>query len=96
MSSTRRYDYGTLVGTGALLTQECTFKPDRIVLRNDNGIMLEWNRSLPAGYAHKTIANGTRSLVTSNGITPVAGGFTLGTDSINGNGETIRFEIFGG
>jgi hypothetical protein len=97
MASSAHQSYGQFLGTGASINvTKVGFKPNTVKLSNANGIMLEWDPSLPDGYAYKTLANGTRSVISSNGITPISQGFTLGTDSINGNGEVIRFSCFGG
>lgn len=76
MSST----VGALLATGQVKATNANldvrtvgFKPRKVQVENrDNNVKIEWDETLADGYAVKTIADGTRSLVTSAGITPLA------------------------
>lgn len=87
------------VGTGALMTfkgELVGFNPRKVTVNNlTDNIMLESNSALPAAAGVKIVANGTRSYVTSAGITFVDGGFTLGTDSVNGSSSVLNIEAWG-
>jgi len=96
-----RFSVGTFEGTGAALNVKCGFKPRYVRLYNldaTNPIVLEWWHGMTAGHGLKD-SDSTRSRITSNGITQYAGtdtqgdgeGFTVGTDSVNANGETVFY-----
>ena len=91
---------GTVVGTGAAINIECGFTPVRVVVTNiTSRDGLEWTRTMTNGHALKTVAAGTRSAITSLGITPYAGtladdstGFTIGADTdVNVTAEVIHW-----
>jgi len=49
------------------------FTPSKVVVRNaTSGAMLEWQEHVVDGGGFKTVAAGTRSFVTSNGISLLA------------------------
>ena len=53
---------------------ELGFVPSKIRITNRTSLAtLEWNENLPAGYWYKTVAAGTRTLVTSAGPTVLDG-----------------------
>jgi hypothetical protein len=91
MSGGSRCYTGTFFGTGASIdVSQVGFKPRKLELNNvTSGIKLEFVESMADASGIKTLAAGTRSLVTVNGVTLSAQGFTLGTDSVNGVGEKI-------
>jgi hypothetical protein len=90
---------GTVVGTGAALNVICGFVPRRVELFNiTSRDALEWQDTMTAGHALKTVAAGTRTAITTGGISPYTGslgadgqGFTIGTDAVNTNTNVIHF-----
>jgi hypothetical protein len=75
-----------ITATGVSMDRKvCGFRPIRVVVENVTaGVKFEWDDTMADASAIKTAADGTRTMVTVNGITPLAGGFTLGADaSIN-------------
>lgn len=92
-SGTQRVITGSVTGTGALLNVTTVgFRPRKVTVQNRTSrIMLEWHSTQPDDSAYKTLAAGTRSVVTSDAIIPLANGFSIGTDSINGSGEILDF-----
>lgn len=91
--------FATVVtATNAALTVECGFRPVSVrVQNNSNQVMAEWSDNLADAYAYKTIADGTRSAVTSAGITPTSTGFTLGAlaDVNDTTTELLHVEAWG-
>jgi hypothetical protein len=93
---------GTITGTGAAMNFELGFTPVRVIVFNaGTAITLEWQDTMPEASGIKTLAAGTRSYVTTNGISRYAGvagsaakGFTLGTDSVN-TAATLHYVAFG-
>jgi hypothetical protein len=86
---------GLVYGTAANLDVETVgYRPKKVVVRNENRIMLEWQADMADASAFKTVAAGTRTLITTLGITPLSNGFRIGTDSINGSGEVLYWEAF--
>lgn len=81
---------GTFVGTGADLDiEKVGFSPNRIEVHNVDGLcMAVWTNVMADDSMLKTITAGTMSKVTTDGITPLSGGFTLGADTdLNVSGE---------
>lgn len=92
MSGASRLVTGTVKGTGAALAVEVGFKPRLVVVDNiTDNIQLKHQQGMPDASGIKTVAAGTRTYVSSNGITPSATGFTLGTDSVNGSDDTLHW-----
>jgi hypothetical protein len=57
---------------------------------------MEWFEGMAAGHGIKTVSGGTRSVVTSNGITVAADGFTVGLDTgVNISNEQLSWIAFG-
>jgi hypothetical protein len=94
MSGSQRSVFGSFTATGA--QQDITvvgFRPTSVKLQNTStNIALEWQNSMADAAGLKTIANGTRTNITSAGITPLATGFRVGTDSVNVAGNVVHFE----
>ncbi len=69
-------------GTVAAYTFTCGFKPRyvKVVNLTDKNLM-EWYEGMADASQLHEVANGTKTLVTSNGITVSATGFTLGLDT---------------
>jgi hypothetical protein len=95
MSGSQRSVFGSFVATGAQqdVTASVGFRPTKVRLWNTStNIGLEWQNSMADASGLKTLAAGTRTNVTANGITPLAAGFRVGTDSVNVAGNTVHFE----
>lgn len=75
----------------------CGFKPRYVCVENVTAReKIEWFEGMTDAYAIKTIAAGTRTLATSLGITPLAGGFTVGLDTlVNVTSEQISWIAIG-
>ena len=60
----------------------CGFTPRYVrVINVDDRIEMEWFEGMTAGYAIRTVAAGTRTLLTTLGITVAEGGFTIGLET---------------
>jgi len=86
--------YGT---TGvAVVVDTVGFRPKlvRVVNAGATGLSrLEWMDGMADASAVKTVTNGTISVITADGITPRAKGFTLGADAnVNIDAEIVYFE----
>lgn len=94
---------GTVTGTGAALNISIGFIPDHVLVVNGSGAeTLEWFSSMAAASAFKTVTAGTRSVISSGGITAFSGsatagqGFTIGADAdVNVNTEVLRYIAWG-
>jgi hypothetical protein len=85
---------GAFRGTGALLNQrKVGFRPNYVHLINvSSSDELTWIEGMADAAGYKRVAAGTGSVITTGGITPLADGFSLGTDAdMNVSGETVRF-----
>ncbi len=84
---------GSVLGTAASLSiRTCDFRPNHVIVRNvTSGICLEWTDTMADASGVKTAAAGDRTFVTTNGITPLSNGFTLGTDTVNGSAEVLQW-----
>lgn len=91
---------GTVTGTGAAINIQCGFTPKAVqVINITSRDGLDWSDSMTDGHALKTVAVGTRTAITSLGITPYAGtlagdsaGFTIGADTdVNVSAEVIHW-----
>jgi len=84
---------GTVIGTGAALNVRTVgFRPRRVTLHSVGDEMF-WEEGMADASAYKRVAGGTGTLATSNGITPLSDGFTIGADAdVNGSGDVIRWE----
>jgi hypothetical protein len=78
LSTGRILDTGTVAAMAIVLG----YKPRYVkVINNTSGDQMEWIQGMADASAFKKVAAGTTSLITSNGITPTANGFTLGLDT---------------
>lgn len=89
---------GTVAGTGSAMNiTNVGFRPRYVKVWNvaSGGLCtLEWTKEMADASGFKEVNHDStqRSFLTSNGITPLANGFTIGADSdINASGETIHF-----
>lgn len=85
-------------GTVAAYTFETGFKPRYVKVVNlaASSSSFEWFEGMADDSAWKVSTSGAFSLVTSNGITVSANGFTLGLDTdVNVSSEQISWVCFG-
>lgn len=95
-AETRKY-VGSYVGTGSAFNiTTLGFRPRSVKLWNLTGLTTAvWFAGMPDASAFKQVNHDTAQnvYVTSNGITPLSNGFTVGTDAdINTDAETVYFE----
>ena len=68
--------------TAAAFTITTGFKPLWVrVVNETSGDMYEWYHGMADAEAVKTVAAGTRSIITTLGITQLSYGFTVGLDT---------------
>lgn len=74
---------GRVVGTGAALNVRVVgFRPKKVELVNQSSSdKLTWTDKMADAAGHKQVAAGTSSFITSNGVTPLSNGFTIGADT---------------
>jgi len=64
----------TVTSDGNAVVIEVGFVPSKFTITNRTSLAtIEWNENLPAGNYYKTVAAGTRTLVTSGGPTLIDG-----------------------
>ena len=80
-------------GTAAAIAIDCGFEPRYVrVVNTTSRDMVEWFEGMADASAIKTVAAGTRTKITSLGITPSAHGFTIGLDTdINVTSEQLSW-----
>lgn len=83
--------------TAAAFTITLGYKPLWVrVINETSGDMYEWYNGMADAEAVKTVAAGTRSLITSLGITQSATGFTVGLDTdVNVINEQLSWVAIG-
>src|SRR4051812_37761806 len=90
---------GSYVGTAAAINIELGFVPDYVLIWNesDGDAKWEWFKGMANASALQTVAAGTLSKITANGVTPYAGaqaskaiGFTVGT-ALSESTKTFRY-----
>ncbi len=96
MSGGTRIVTGAVVGTGsAINVRTVGFRPKTVKVINAGGLVTAlWTDKMADAAAWKELNHDTaqRAFVTSDGITPLSDGFTIGADSdINASGEQIYF-----
>ena len=80
----RNVAVGRHIDTGTVAARKFTtgFKPRYVKIVNvTDRIQEEWLEGMDAASGLLQIANGTKTLITSNGITVANDGFTLGLDT---------------
>lgn len=84
-------------GTAAAIVIECGFKPREVrVINTESRDMMEWFEGMDDASAIKTVAAGTRTKITSNGITVSDSGFTIGLDTdVNVSDEQLSWVAIG-
>lgn len=95
MSSGVRKAYrGTFTGTGASLDIKVVgFRPKSVRLFNQSALAGgEWIETMADGAMVKEVTAGDKTFITTQGITPRADGFNVGTDAVaNGSGNLIHY-----
>jgi hypothetical protein len=94
MSSGVRKSYrGSFVGTGALQSILVVgFRPKSVRLLNVTTLVKgEWSESMADGSMVKEVTAGDMTFIATQGITPLANGFSVGTDSVNTAAATVHF-----
>jgi len=87
---------GTVTGTGASLSVTLGFEPKYVkVINLTSGASLETISDVGDGKGLKLTDTPTYALVSSNGLTIDNNGFTLGTDAVNTNTDTLAYIAFG-
>lgn len=83
--------------TAAAFTITTGFKPLWVrVVNETSGDMYEWYHGMAAAEAVKTVAAGTRSIITTLGITQLSYGFTVGLDTdVNVINEQLSWVALG-
>lgn len=83
--------------TAAAFTITTGFKPRYVRIVNEtSGDVEEFFEGMADAEAYKRVAAGTGALITSNGITPTARGFTVGLDTdINVIDEQLSWMAIG-
>ena len=82
--------------TAAAITVTTGFKPRYVkVVNNTSRDGVEWFEGMTDAHGFKTVAAGTRSAITSNGITPSERGFIIGLDTdVNVINEQLSWVAF--
>ena len=93
-SGVNRTVVGSFKGTGsALNVRSVGFRPKAVHVMNVGGLCQAWwTEKMADAAAVKQVTDGTISALTSNGITPLSNGFTLGADAdLNVSGELCQY-----
>lgn len=95
-SGARRTTHGSFVSDGNLRSvQTVDYRPTRVELHNDAGDSAMWTSEMADDSMFKRVTAGTGSLVTSDGVIPLANGFSLGADAdMNASTETIYWTAY--
>lgn len=90
-----RIKTGTQNGTGAAISVVCGFRPRYVKVVNvaSGGLCsIEHIDTMAAASGFKGITAGTKTFISSNGITLNDFGFTIGADAdVNVSGEAIHY-----
>lgn len=90
---------GRYITDGAAAEFDITtgFKPRYVRVVNETSRdMLEWLEGMADASAVKSVAAGTRTLITTLGITALGNGFTVGLDlDVNVTAEQLSWVAFG-
>ena len=93
-----RIKTGTVEGTGAAISMDIGFIPQRVELVNiDGDALLIWTDDMGAGKGYKILGTGAGALIATGGITVSSEtstyiGFSIGADSdVNVSSETICY-----
>lgn len=96
-SGVRKMYVGAFTGTGSEFdVEKVGFRPNVVELFNEDELcFMRWTETM--GDAALAIQkDATTSKVTTAGITPIANGFTVGTNAdLNTSGELVHFVAYG-
>jgi hypothetical protein len=93
-SGVARLQVGAITPAGtAYDVRTVGFRPKKVELINVDGLVYaQWNNTMPDDSAALRITDGTISYITSDGITPLSDGFTIGANAnVNVDGEEIHW-----
>lgn len=93
-SGRSRQVIGSFTGTGAEIeVRSVGFRPSQVELINVDGVAIaRWTAQMADASALKEITDGTKSFITTDGITPLSNGFKLGADTdLNVDGELVHY-----
>ena len=93
-SGVSRVMVGAFIGTGASKdVRTVGYRPSKVEVLNVDGLAKgEWVEGMADASALKQITDGTISVVTTGGITPLSDGVSLGDDSdLNVDTELVRY-----
>lgn len=84
---------GSFSGTGAIFqVRGVEFRPRKVELYNEvTNLGLTWVDGMADDAARKVIGDGTRTVITANGVTPRSDGFDIGTDALNTATQLVRW-----
>jgi hypothetical protein len=91
---------GEVAGTGSAFNIICGFKPKHLcILNRTRNVRATWNDVMPDASAQLVVDSGVGttdlSFITTNGITPLFNGFTLGSNaSMNTASDVIYWTAF--
>lgn len=93
-SGARRNTVGSFVSDGALRSvQTVDYRPTIVKVFGENGDHAFWNAEMPDDSMILVTAAGAVTMETSDGIIPLANGFSLGANAdMNASGEVIYWE----
>jgi hypothetical protein len=90
---------GAFTGTGAEITligAKVGFRPSYVRIANETGPVLEWFDSMDPGTALKRNEAGASTFLTTEGVTPLDQGFSLGAAAdVNVADEQLYFFALG-
>ncbi len=96
-SGVNRVVVGSVTGTGSIINvSHVGFRPKRVTLDNVGGLVTaSWHKDMADASAIIRVTAGDMTFVTSDGVTPLAGGFRIGADAnINASGELIHWTAY--
>lgn len=96
-SGVQRMRVGAFTGSAsAVNVRTVGFRPTRVELINITGLeTATWQEGMADASMIRRITAGDMSLVSSNGITPLSDGFSIGADgNLNAAGELVRWVAF--
>jgi hypothetical protein len=96
-SGVNRVVNGSVSGTGALISVRTVgFRPKKVELINIGGLVTaEWHNDMADDSMIKRVTAGDMTAPTSDGIIPLADGFSIGADAdVNAAGELIHWTAY--
>ncbi len=96
-SGVSRVVTGSLIGSGSAIdVRTVGFRPRKVEVLNVTAPARgEWSDTMADAAALKQVTAGTASFITSDGITPLSDGFTLGADAdLNTAAEVVHWVAY--